>query len=98
MMSDEEQRVKTLADIFSALGNPLRLKILNIVASSDRPLHIKAVSKMVKTRYPVIYKHVKVLERAGLVKIYEVGRSRVISIRSPTSLERIFLAVEEINK
>jgi len=95
-MSLEEEKLKAAADVFAALGNPLRLKVLTAVGSSDRPLHIKAVAKMLKTRYPVIYKHVKILERAGLVTIYEVGRSRVVSLRSPEIIEKLFAAINEM--
>ncbi len=85
----EEEELVEIATVFSALGNPLRLRILNIISSSNRPLHIKAVARMTKTRYTLTYKHVKTLEKAGLVFVYEVGRSRVLALKSPELLDKV---------
>ncbi len=94
----EEDELTKMANVFSALGNPLRLIILNIVASSNRPLHIKAISKITKTRYTLTYKHVKTLEKAGLVSIYEVGRSRVLALKSPELFGKIIELGRDILK
>ncbi len=82
--------MERLARAFAALGNPVRLRILRILSTSDRPLHIKAIAKLTKTRYNAAYKHVKMLEEAGLINIFEVGRSRVLSIRSPQLVEQVW--------
>ena len=60
------------------MGNPTRLKIIELISQTERPLHIKAVAEVLKKDYAAVYRHVKVLEKSGLVGIYEVGRSRVI--------------------
>ncbi|MDW7978634.1 MAG: winged helix-turn-helix domain-containing protein [Candidatus Caldarchaeum sp.] len=91
-----EAEIIKLAGVFSALGNPLRLKILKIVSTSDRPLHIKAVARLIKTRYALAYKHVKTLETAGLVTIYEVGRSRVVAVKSHDAFERVVSMGKEL--
>ncbi|MEM2096437.1 MAG: winged helix-turn-helix domain-containing protein [Candidatus Caldarchaeum sp.] len=92
----DDEALKELSEVFSALGNPLRLKMLKVVSTSDRPLHIKAVAKLTKTRYALAYKHVKTLEKAGLVTIYEVGRSRVVAPRSPAVFDRAVSLGREI--
>ncbi|MCS6784367.1 MAG: winged helix-turn-helix domain-containing protein [Candidatus Caldarchaeum sp.] len=91
--SEENEK---LARLFAALGNPLRLNILKIVSSSDRPLHIKGIARIIKTRYPITYKHVKTLQEAGLVTIYEVGRSRVVSPKTSDLYRKITGFGEEI--
>ena len=73
-----EDEVQKLSNIFSAIGNPIRLRILTLVNETERPLHIKAVAKILKRDYAAVYRHVKVLEKSGLLGIYEVGRSRVL--------------------
>ena len=88
MQPDEE--ITLVARAFSALGNPVRLRILQLLAGSDRPLHIKAVAKLTKTRYNSVYKHVKILEDAGLITIFEVGRSRVLSLKNPELISRVW--------
>ncbi|MEM1965807.1 MAG: winged helix-turn-helix domain-containing protein [Candidatus Caldarchaeum sp.] len=96
MEKSQDKELEDIAAVFSALGNPLRLKILSIVSASDRPLHIKAVAKITKTRYTLAYKHVKTLEKAGLITIYEVGRSRVIALKSPTLFEKAVALGQEL--
>ncbi|MCS7145451.1 MAG: winged helix-turn-helix domain-containing protein [Nitrososphaerota archaeon] len=79
-----------LSAIFQALGNETRLKILIIAAQSERPLHIKAYARLLKKRYSAVYRHIALLRKAGLVTIYEVGRSRVVSIKKGLDLEAMF--------
>jgi DNA-binding transcriptional ArsR family regulator len=87
MLTEEEY--KSLARIFQALGNETRLKILIAASQSERPLHIKAFAKMLKKRYSAIYRHVSLMRRAGLITIYEVGRSRVVTVRRGLSVKRL---------
>jgi len=68
-----EGEIRKVSDIFGAIGNPIRFKILMLVNETERPLHIKAVAKILKKEYAAVYRHVKVLEKSGLIKIYEVG-------------------------
>lgn len=65
--------------MFGALGNAVRLRILLMLMESKKPLHITAVASNLKMDYGGIYRHVKVLRDAGLIQVYEVGRSRVLS-------------------
>ena len=48
-MIDEEQ-LQQVSAIFSALGSPTRLKIIELVSETQRPLHIKAVAQVSKKR------------------------------------------------
>lgn len=98
-MIDEELiggELEQAARLFNALGSRLRLRILLLLSSTDRPLHIKAVSRRLKVSYPTIYRHVKVLRNAGLVKVYEVGRSRVIALANPQLLKNILAEIKAL--
>lgn len=68
------------ASIFKALGSPIRIRMLMLIEDSKRPLHIKAVAESLNMDYAAIYRHVRVLQTSGLLNIYEVGRSRVLSL------------------
>ncbi|MCJ7632533.1 winged helix-turn-helix domain-containing protein [Candidatus Bathyarchaeota archaeon] len=92
-MNDEE--IEKAANVFNALGSPNRLKILFLVGETTRPLHIKAVAKALQMDYAALYRQVKVLERHGLLEIYEVGRSRVLSSKDK---ELLIKAVEIAKK
>ncbi len=60
-----------------------------LVNTTERPLHIKAVAKNLKKNYAAVYRHVKVLEKSGLVKIYEVGRSRVLYAKNAELIKQL---------
>lgn len=92
-----EQKLTELSNIFHALGNETRLKILVMAAQSDRPLHIKAYAKALKKRYSAVYRHVSILRKAGLVTVYEVGRSRVVAPKKGLSLDALFNVLTEMD-
>ncbi len=71
--------LKPASIVFGALGNPVRLRILLMLMDSKKPLHITAVASNLRMDYGGIYRHVEVLRDAGLIQVYEVGRSRVLS-------------------
>ena len=77
MASSED--LKSASTMFGALGNPVRLRILLMLMDSKKPLHITAVASNLKMDYGAVYRHVEVLRDAGLIQVYEVGRSRVLS-------------------
>jgi DNA-binding transcriptional ArsR family regulator len=78
----DEQMMHQVSDIFSALSSPTRLRIIELVSETERPLHIKAVAQVLKSDYAAVYRHVRVLEKCGLIGVYEVGRSRVIYLKN----------------
>ncbi|MEM2937548.1 MAG: winged helix-turn-helix domain-containing protein [Candidatus Bathyarchaeia archaeon] len=87
MLAEEE--IRKVSNIFDAIGNLIRFKILMLVNESERPLHIKAVAKILKKDYAAVYRHVKVLEKSGLIRIYEVGRSRVLQAQNAESVKKL---------
>lgn len=94
-MPTQDQK-ENLALVFKALGNESRLEILSIINETKRPLHIKAVAKNLKMDYASIYRHVEILKNVGLVEIYEVGRSRVLSLLHADLLNQIFVLARKI--
>jgi DNA-binding transcriptional ArsR family regulator len=77
MSSTDE--LKSASTMFAALGNTVRIRILLMLMDSKKPLHITAVASNLKMDYGGVYRHVEVLRNAGLLQVYEVGRSRVLS-------------------
>ncbi len=57
-----------------------------MLMDSKKPLHITAVASNLKMDYGGVYRHVEILRIAGLLQVYEVGRSRVLS---PLNIEEI---------
>lgn len=92
----DEQQLRRVSDIFSALGSPTRLKIIELISETERPLHIKAVSQVLKKDYAAVYRHVRVLEASGLVGVYEVGRSRVIYLKNEELVKEFILTAKKM--
>jgi DNA-binding transcriptional ArsR family regulator len=98
-MSDpSELQRENLYRIFSALGSPVRLRILAIICETKRPLHIKAVAEVLQMDYAAVYRHVGILKKARLVQIFEVGRSRVLSPLHADLIEQVFALAQRIEE
>ncbi len=95
MSANMEKETQRTAKIFAALGNKTRLKILLLLQETTRPLHIKAVAETLNIDYAALYRHVKILQKSGLLDIYEVGRSRVLAIKNRELLQKL---IETANK
>jgi len=93
----DEQELRQVSAIFSALGSPTRLRIVELVSETERPLHIKAVAQVLKKDYAAVYRHVKVLEKSGLVGVYEVGRSRVIYLKNADLIKECVRTVKNMH-
>jgi DNA-binding transcriptional ArsR family regulator len=92
----DEQELRQVSAIFSALGSPTRLKIVELVSETERPLHIKAVAQVLKKDYAAVYRHVKVMEKSGLVGVYEVGRSRVIYLKNADLIKECVRIIQKM--
>jgi len=92
----EKIGVSRAAKVFNALGSIVRLQILDMIKTSKRPLHIKALSRNLNIDYATIYRHIKTLELVGLISVYEVGRSRVIEITEPTLINELIEKAKSI--
>jgi len=85
-----------VSSVFRALSNPVRVRILLLIDETKRPLHIKALADALKMDYAAVYRHVKILQVNRLVKVYEVGRSRVISLKNFELLNQIMEIAKKI--
>lgn len=75
MVLDQSPR---LTRIFHALAHPARRAILRQLTSSER--NLSELSKPLKMSFPAASKHVRVLERARLVRRRVVGRTHLCRI------------------
>lgn len=95
MLSKQDKDINKISKIFKALGNETRLKTVLLINETRRPLHIKAVANELKIDYAAIYRHVKDLAENDLLEIYEVGRSRVLSLKNKELIQNM---IENANK
>jgi DNA-binding transcriptional ArsR family regulator len=68
-----------LTETFAALGDPTRLKILERLAEGDAT--VKELAEPFSVSLPAISRHLKVLERAGLITRGRAAQSRPSSMR-----------------
>ena len=92
----KEQEIQRLTKLFSAFGSTTRLMIVKLVSETERPLHIKAIAKTLKKDYATIYRHIGVLEKSGVIGVYEVGRSRVIYLKKSENLKEFILKAQNM--
>jgi len=69
----------SLTETFAALGDPTRLAILERLAEGDAT--VKELAEPFSVSLPAISRHLKVLERAGLITRGRTAQSRPSSLR-----------------
>jgi len=92
------EELKPVSQTFSALGNIVRLRILLMLMDSKKPLHITAVASNLKMDYGGVHRHVEVLRNAGLLQVFEVGRSRVLSPLNVDQVREFITKAKEFSK
>jgi DNA-binding transcriptional ArsR family regulator len=74
-------------DVFAAISNPTRRRILDLLRSHDRPAG-ELVDAFPTLPQPAISRHLKVLRLAGLVRVSPHAQQRIYSLR-PTKLREL---------
>lgn len=77
----EDDVLLRASSLFSALGNPIRLRIVQELAVG--PLMVTVLAARLGIGQPNASQHLAVLERAGLIKATSAGTSRLYSLRGP---------------
>jgi DNA-binding transcriptional ArsR family regulator len=77
MVSD---KAATLDQVFRALAHPSRRKMLRALASGER--NLSELAAPFRMTFPAASKHVRVLERAKLVRRRVVGRDHICRINA----------------
>lgn len=69
-----KELVVQMADVFKALGDPTRLKIVKMLASNpERKLCVGALARKIGISQPAVSQHLKVLKSVGLVEPNRAG-------------------------
>lgn len=74
---DQQQIADTVVvdrpEQLKALGHPLRLKVLQVLNDSDRPLTNRELAQSLAVDPGHLHFHVRMLHRAGLIELVETG-------------------------
>jgi uncharacterized protein YndB with AHSA1/START domain/DNA-binding transcriptional ArsR family regulator len=65
--------------VFSALGEPNRLRIVELLGVAPRP--VGEIAAELGLRQPQTTKHLQTLQRAGLVTMHPLGQRRIYALR-----------------
>jgi ArsR family transcriptional regulator len=63
-----DQSVNDTAEIFKALGDATRLKIMKLIAAKGNMLCVGKIAHCLNISQPAVSQHLKVLKNAGLVE------------------------------
>ena len=73
-------------ELFKALSSKTRIKIIKILRGKE--YHISELSRHLKLSKPVISRHIKLLEKTGILKRRIIGNVHLLSV-NPVCLEKI---------
>lgn len=86
------------ANIFSALGDPTRLRIFQTLAEAQRPLHVTGICERTTLEPNLVSHHLKCLRDCALVEAERDGRRKYYEISRPEAVELVELADECIRQ
>ncbi len=78
-------------DIFKTLSSTTRLKMLKIL--NKKEMHIAGLARELNLSVPVVAKHAKLLEKAGLVEIRKFGKTHVLG----SKIKNMYSALDELS-
>jgi ArsR family transcriptional regulator, arsenate/arsenite/antimonite-responsive transcriptional repressor len=83
-----EAEAAATAELFRALGDPARVRILNLLATSGEPVCVCHLIDPLELSQPTVSHHLKTLTDAGLLEREQRGRWAYFSLR-PEALETL---------
>ncbi len=89
------QRRMRGSDVFAAIGDPTRRKILDILSRDAMPAG--QISQRFQVSRPAISQHLHVLRKARLVKASRCGREHIYTLR-PEPLIEVYEWIEHYQK
>lgn len=78
---------KSTLNTFAALSDGTRLRIIELLI--DGPMKVSDIARNFASSLPAVSKHLKVLERAGLVRRKKVGRSFMCRLEADPLVDAI---------
>lgn len=94
-MEVTRSNAETWASWFRALGDPSRIVILNLLATTDRPMTVGEIVNAVDIGQSTVSHHLKTLAETGFVHATRVGTSSLYKVNRacldcfPTAAETV---------
>ncbi len=87
--------METRRDVFQAIADPTRRKIINMIAT--KPQNLNMIAENFDMSRQAISLHIKILDECGLLLIKQQGRERYCSIQ-PQKLSEVAEWIEPFRK
>lgn len=87
-IADLPETMRLTAAIFSALGDPIRQRILMLFEPGEE-LSIKEIAGLFSLSRTAVVHHLAVLERVGILGLRREGKSTLYSVRPGTVLKAV---------
>lgn len=68
------------SDVFAAVADATRRKLIDLIAEQERPVH--ELARRFAASRPAVSRHLRVLRQARIVTVRLVGRERVYGLRA----------------
>ena len=82
-------------DAWQAVADPTRRKMIELLSKDD--LQINDIADQFEISRPAVSKHLKILEQSDVIKIRNIGRERICSLRAE-SLREVYQWVQQYEK
>ncbi|MCO8123122.1 metalloregulator ArsR/SmtB family transcription factor [Stieleria sp. TO1_6] len=69
------------AELFKALGEPTRLKLLSCLAKCGRPCSVTELTECCAVDFSVVSRHLSLLQKAGVLTATKEGRTVFYAVR-----------------
>ncbi len=89
----DEHEAKTTAEVFKALADPARIRIVNALAQSSEPVCACEFEPALGLSQPTVSHHLKKLTDAGLLEREQRGRWAFFSLRRE-AVERLAVVAD----
>ena len=87
------EQAQATADVFKALADPARVRILNVLATSGEPVCVCHLIEPLGLSQPTVSHHLKKLTDAGLLEREQRGKWAYFSLK-PEAAEKLAVVVE----
>jgi|SRR5262245_31049141 len=74
---DAKRELEAINSVFKALNHPTRRQILMVLHFRGDAMTAGEIAERFSCRWPTVSRHMKVLERSGLVRVEKSGRERL---------------------
>ena len=87
-----EDEAEATAELFKALGDPARVRLVNLLATADGPVCMCDLIEPVGLSQPTVSHHMKKLLEAGLVEREQRGKWAYFSLNRDAALKLAVVA------